>query len=100
MGANYYKPKAWNALCDVCGGKFKSTEMRKRWDGLMVCGSDWEPRHPQDFLRAVKETSNQLPWTRPDNDGIDGSPSYATLYVANGYIDDASHLPSTYIEVL
>ena len=32
----------------------------------MVDDACWEPRQPQDFLRAVKETSNTLPWTRPD----------------------------------
>lgn len=80
---NTYKPKNWNALCDVCGFKKKSSELRKRWDGMMVCADDWEPRHPQDFLRAVKETSNKLPWTRPDHDGTDVSPDYP------GYIVDS-----------
>lgn len=66
---NTYKPKAWNALCDSCGFKKKSTDLKLRWDGLMVCADTcWEPRHPQDFLRARKETSNRLPWTRPDSD--------------------------------
>jgi len=97
---NTYKPKVWNALCDVCGFKFKSTDLRKRWDNLMVCKSDWEPRHPQDFLRAVKETSNHLPWTRPDIDGADVGPVYVTLYVESGYIDDLTHLPYKYIEEL
>lgn len=55
----------WNAYCDVCAGKFKSDKLKKRWDGFMVCDKDWESRHPQDFLKAVKETSNLLPWTRP-----------------------------------
>lgn len=98
---NTYKPKAWNALCDSCGFKKKSGELRLRWDGLMVCADTcWEPRHPQDFLRAIKETSNKLPWTRPDNDGIDVGPSYITVYVTDGYIDDAPHVPDTYFEEL
>lgn len=63
----------------------------------MVCADTcWEPRHPQDFLRAIKETSNKLPWTRPDRDGPDVSPTYVTIYVVDGYINDAAHVPDTY----
>ena len=82
---NTYKPKNWNALCDSCGFKKKSDELRLRWDGLMVCADTcWEPRHPQDFLRAIKETSNKLPWSRPDNDGIAVGPDYPGYFV-DGY---------------
>jgi hypothetical protein len=83
MANNYYKPKVWNAYCDSCGFKFKSDQLKKRWDGLMVDDACWEPRHPQDFLRAVKETSNKLPWTRP-NDGSSVADE-SGLYVTNGY---------------
>lgn len=55
----------WNALCDECGLKFKSGDLKKRWDGLMVCREDWEPRHPQDFIRVITD-EKPLPWTRPD----------------------------------
>jgi hypothetical protein len=55
----------WNAICKVCGFKFKSSEMRKRWDGLMVCKEDYETRNPQDFIRAPKEDTS-VPWTRPE----------------------------------
>lgn len=54
----------WNAICDVCGVKYKASQLKKRWDGLMVCEEDWESRHPQDFIRGHRE-SNQVPWTRP-----------------------------------
>jgi len=29
--------------------------MRKTWDGLWVHKSEWEPRHPQDFVKGVKD---------------------------------------------
>jgi len=45
----------WNALCDSCGRKFKAFDLKKRWDGLMVCAEDYELRHEQDFLRVQKE---------------------------------------------
>lgn len=92
---NRYKAGVWNALCDVCGQKYKSDQLLKRWDGLMTCKGDWEPRHPQDLIRAIKETSTTLPWSRPDNDGIAGGPTYP-LYVDDDYIAD--QFGSPYIE--
>lgn len=58
-----YKPGQWKAICDVCGFEFYSSELKKRWDGLMVCSSDFEHDHPQKYLR-VKEEYNSVPWTR------------------------------------
>ena len=26
-----------------------------RWDGLMVCSKDWEPRQPQDFVHGIAD---------------------------------------------
>jgi hypothetical protein len=53
--ADYYKPGDNNAICDRCGFKYKASELRKTWDGLMVCDKDFEVRHPQDFVRGVKD---------------------------------------------
>jgi hypothetical protein len=100
MANNYYKPKVWNAYCDSCGFKFKSDQLKLRWDNFMVCKHCWEPRQPQDLLRAVRETSNNLPWARPDTDGIDVGPSYVTLYIADGYYEEGPAPNQTYYEEL
>jgi hypothetical protein len=55
----------WNAICDLCGFKFKASELKKRWDGMMVCSEDFEQRHPQDFLKARRD-KQAVPWTRPE----------------------------------
>ena len=55
----------WNVICDQCGFKFKSSDIRKRWDGLMVCVDDWEPRHPLDFIKG-REDDPSVPYARPD----------------------------------
>jgi hypothetical protein len=34
---------------------FKDSELQLRWDGLMVCRGDWEPRQPQDFVHGVAD---------------------------------------------
>lgn len=62
----YYKRGTWNAVCDVCGFEFKSDELRKNWKGLMVCRSEYETRHPQDFIRARHEDTS-VPWSRPES---------------------------------
>lgn len=63
--ATYYKPGSWNAICDVCGFQHKADQLKKRWDGLMVCSSDFETRHPSDLIRVPKEDTG-VPWTRKD----------------------------------
>lgn len=57
-----------NVICDICGRKFKSTELQKRWDGYMVCEKDWEPRNILDFYR-VRNDVHPLDWTRSDDSG-------------------------------
>jgi hypothetical protein len=54
-----------NAVCDICGFVFKLSQLRKQWDGLMVCSEDWSPRHPQDFVRGVPDTQGVRPNMRP-----------------------------------
>jgi hypothetical protein len=45
----------WNIRCDRCGKKMKGSEARRTWEGYYVCAADWEPRHPQDFVKGVRE---------------------------------------------
>lgn len=47
-----------NAICDVCGFKYKGSELKKRWDGAMVCRYDFELRHPQDSVTSKPERNN------------------------------------------
>lgn len=55
----------WNVICDVCGREFKDNELQMRWDGLMVCSGDWEPRQPQDFVHGVAD-KQAPPFTRAE----------------------------------
>jgi hypothetical protein len=55
----------YNAICDECGFKFKAVELRRRYDKAMVCKHCWEPRHPQEFIRAINDT-HKLPFIRPE----------------------------------
>lgn len=55
----------YNVVCDVCNFVYKNHELRKRWDGLMVCKYDWEPRHPMDFFKPRNDT-HVLPYVKDD----------------------------------
>ena len=80
MKKTQYVPGDYYAVCDVCGFEFYASELKKRWDGRMVCKTDWEPRHPQETLR-IRTQVPKPPWTRPEptdvfidyTDGFDGS---------------------------
>jgi len=63
----YYKAGSWNAICDVCGVQYKADQLKKRWDGVMVCNKDYETRHPQTLLKVRNETNN-VPYVRRMDD--------------------------------
>lgn len=55
MADEHYVPNDHWVICDECGFKVRSSDTRKRWDGMRVCTKDWEPRHPQDFVRGRRD---------------------------------------------
>ncbi len=78
MRNTWFKSGLWNAICDRCGFRYKNTELQQDWQGLMVCKTCWEPRHPQEMIRPIPD-QNKLPWTRPEGTDIsvgDLSPLY------------------------
>lgn len=62
---NYFKSGSWNCICMLCGVQYKAEDMLKRWDGMLVCKNDWEPRHSLDFLRATPERGT-VPFVAPE----------------------------------
>lgn len=65
MAGPAYKPGDHWVICDVCGFQCRASETYKRWDGLITCEADWEPRHPQDYVRGRADRQN-VPNPRPD----------------------------------
>src|SRR5687768_1086583 len=80
----YFKKGCWNVVCDVCGFHKKSDEVRKRWDGLIVCQEDWEPDHPQKYLR-VREDKQSVPFVR--NEPEDSFVFFCTIITNQGIAD-------------
>ena len=79
--SNYFRRGQWNAICDQCGGQFKSSQLMLQWNGLMVCHQCWEPRNAQEFLKIRAE--RPIPWSRPEQPAF---PSGAVT--VNRFIDD------------
>lgn len=52
----------FNAHCAECGAKFKGGQLVRNWKGFWVCPRDWEPRHPQDYVKGVQE--KPTPWSQ------------------------------------
>lgn len=65
MARNVFIKGDYNVICDECGFKKKASECKLRWDGCFVCQADWEPRQPQDFLRAFPD-NQRVPLPRPE----------------------------------
>lgn len=74
----------YNVVCDSCGFQYKASQLKKRWDGLMVCEADWETRHSLDFYKTRNDT-HKLPFILPDGDAMTWLElgEYATGYTSN-----------------
>lgn len=73
--ADYYLPGGWNMICQVCGFKYKNTEMKLRWDNVWCCPEDWEIRQPQDFVRGIKDQM-AIPYAVPEPPDVFHGPQY------------------------
>jgi hypothetical protein len=62
-----YKHGDHLALCDVCGFPFHRSQLKRTWNNLLVCGADYEPRHPQDTIR-IRPERNKVKDSRPEPD--------------------------------
>lgn len=63
-------------ICDRCGVAVRSKEIKKTWDGLAVCDDDWEPRHPQDFVRGREDNITPQGPVRPEPRDINIEPPF------------------------
>ena len=42
-------------VCDICGFAVRRSKTRKNWRNQIVCQECYEPRHPQDSIRPIRE---------------------------------------------
>lgn len=57
---NRYIPGDYLRDCDVCGWTYLRSELKKRYDGYIVCDKDYETRHPRDL--AEKKIHKDKPF--------------------------------------
>ena len=77
-------------ICDSCGGKFRRSEGRLRWDNLFVCPHDYELRHPQDLVKArTDKIVIDLPRPRPADVFIEPSVPSRTAIAGNAVAGNA-----------
>jgi len=87
--ADFLKLGDSNAICDTCGFKYKHSDLRMDWRGLMLCDKCWEPRHPQEFLRGIPDNPKQ------ENPRPDPNPVYVNL----GYTVTTPSFPGSGVAV-
>ena len=51
----YYKPGDNYFICPICGFKKRVSEGRYNSDKEFVCTDDWDPKHPQENIKARVE---------------------------------------------
>ena len=69
------RPGHYLMTCDLSGFVGWDDEMAEMWDGKMVLKQFWEPRHPQDSVRGIKE-NNSVPVARPEPEDVEVSDLY------------------------
>ena len=82
--ANHLELGQNNVICDRCGVKRKSNQVTQTWDRLIVCSPTiksgcFEHRHPQDFVRSIKD--DQAP--------VISRPEGTDTFVGPTYIDES-----------
>ena len=61
-----FQPGNYWVTCDRCSLEYRLNQTRKEWTGAVVCKGCWESRHPQDFVRAKKDTIAPHSYVRPE----------------------------------
>ena len=97
MARDEYRHGDPNVICDYSGFKCKMSETRLMWNGLRVRKDFWEPRHPQDYIRARYDDRQTLSDSAPDSDRVfltEGSVSadtFAGTVSSTSALQTASH---------
>lgn len=63
----YFKSGTYNRICDECGFVYKRDQLRKRWDGLIVCEKDWEV-DPNKLFNTPIKPKGTIPAKEPNDD--------------------------------
>jgi hypothetical protein len=100
-------PGNWKVACHVCGIWYTSSEIRKRWDGVLVCPQDYEERHPQTLIR-INSRSSVPEFISKDPDptyvsagqcSVSGNSGFAGFAVAGCAKSGNNTIPAAYLDI-
>lgn len=79
--------------CQRCGFTLRSSKGKREWTRLIVCPRCWDPRHPQEFLRARKEDIAAKGLVTGEPKTRDVAPAYTenTTNISNTSVPGATH---------
>lgn len=95
--AGYRRGDNW-ATCAVCGIEYRASDFRRRWDGLMVCREDWEPQHPQEFVRGKRDDQRPSVTSGP-RDVFELMPQVPDCPVITSPVDGAYTAEATTLDI-
>lgn len=58
---DYFKKGDWNAISDLDGMKRKASDMRMMWNNAFVGKEEWNPKQPQQEIRARPDNPARTP---------------------------------------
>jgi hypothetical protein len=99
-------PGTWKVACHVCGIWYTSNEIRKRWDGVLVCPKDYEERHPQTLIRIDTRTSVPEFISKDSTDtfngqcSVSGSSGYSGFAVAGCSLSGNDRIKAAYLDII
>jgi hypothetical protein len=82
-------PGNWKVTCHVCGFWYPSSEIQKRWDGVLVCPKDYETRHPQTLIKVRGERAFPSFVSKDSNPDQYTTASYCDYITSSGVADYA-----------
>lgn len=80
MADDFREGDHW-VISDRTGRRIRASEARKEWTGAIVGPDEYEPRHPQDFVRSLADTMRADP-QRPRPPALNVGPASTSLTAA------------------
>lgn len=80
MARRTFRHGDYLAVDDISGQTHLASEMRLNWKGQFVHKKNWEPRHPQDFVRT-RNDDQSVPVARPRPDDVFVDVDFFTGYM-------------------
>ena len=87
--------------CQRTGRVVRNYDIRKEWTGLLVAKEEWEPRHPQEFIRGIVDNPSAQGYKNSETTGTDVGLDYGEAHAGlararsarTGYTNTLNDIP-------